>query len=147
MHYLNFYFILILFANFVANSSVKLGPFKFGRSVFDYQKLEKVDNQNEEMIELLKKEAEDVQNTEKFENEALPLIAIISDKDKVKIYIKEIKAINKLDGQISKFFTSDLNFEKFMNHFNERYQTMKNGSEKELPTMVKEKFEVFLRII
>nr|CAD2185533.1 unnamed protein product [Meloidogyne enterolobii] len=150
--YSNFSCFLILLGIFIADSFVKADPFKLGEKDFPYQKLEKVDEQAIDKekesfqiiankIEEIKKEASGIGNLDKFEENALPVIEILTDDNKQKIYINEIGKINKLDGQIPTFFKDALKFEEFVKHFNNRFQIVNNDSEKKTSKTMKQKFQ------
>jgi len=155
--YSNFSCFLILLGIFIADSFVKADPFKLGEKDFPYQKLEKVDEQAIDKekesfqiiankIEEIKKEASGIGNLDKFEENALPVIEILTDDNKQKIYINEIGKINKLDGQIPTFFKDALKFEEFVKHFNNRFQIVNNDSEKKTSKTMKQKFQVCTKV-
>ncbi|CAK5115152.1 unnamed protein product [Meloidogyne enterolobii] len=142
-------YFLILLGIFVSNSVVRAVFLKSGEENFAYQKLEKVDEQEMDMekeidiakeIEALKEEARQIGNFDKFEKDALPVIETLTDANKLFIYINTIGDIYKLDSQIPTFFKDVLTFEKFVKHFNHRYQIVKNDPEKS--ERKKQKFEV-----
>ncbi|CAK5115145.1 unnamed protein product [Meloidogyne enterolobii] len=140
---LNFYCFLILIIIFVANLSVNAVQLHLGRNHDGYQKLEKV----EDIIGELKEEAEEAGNLEKFTKELLPAIEILTDIGKIPKYIAEIKEINKLDEKIPTFFKNKLNFEMFVDYFNQQYLMIKTDSKKKFSKTMKEKFEVLFREI
>nr|CAD2191949.1 unnamed protein product [Meloidogyne enterolobii] len=160
---LNFYCFLILIIIFGANLSVNAVHLHLGRSHDGYQKLEKVEDivgdEAQEILKIhaennikkkigeLKEEAEEAGNLEKFTKEILPAIEILTDIGKIPKYIAEIKEINKLDEKIPTFFKNKLNFEMFVDYFNQQYLMIKTDSKKKFSKTMKEKFEVLFREI